>query len=73
METRDLLAHAAECERALQVATETEHRDMRRQLRKAWLDLADEQSIARAPDWQEELAALRRLHTNLTAVQATLH
>lgn len=69
----DLLAHAAECERALQLATDAEHRDVLQQLKAVWLWLAREQSMAREPEMQEDLAALKCLHTEITAVQPTLH
>jgi hypothetical protein len=73
METRDLLAHAAECDRALQLATEAEHREMLQRLRSVWLGLARDESIARDPERQEEIAALRRLHNEMVAMQPTLH
>ena len=73
MEKPDLLAHAAECERALHVATDAEHREMLQRLRSAWLDLTRADSLARDPKRQEEIAALRRLHNEMVAVQPTLH
>jgi hypothetical protein len=73
MRKSDLLAHAAECERALQVATEAEHRDVLQRLRAVWLGLAREHSLARDPQMQEEIAALRHLHEQVAAVQPTLH
>jgi hypothetical protein len=69
----DLLAYAAECERALQVATEAEHRDVLQRLRAVWLGLAREQGMAQDPEIQEGIAALRRLHSQIAAVQPTLH
>jgi hypothetical protein len=73
MEKFDLLAHAAECERALDVATEAIHRDVLQRLRAVWLGLAREQQMARDPEMQEGIEALRRLHAEITAVQPTLH
>jgi hypothetical protein len=69
----DLLAHAAECERALQLVTDAEHRDVLQRLREVWLGLAREQSMVRDPEMQEAISALRRLHNQLAAAQPTLH
>jgi hypothetical protein len=73
MRKSDLLAHAAECERALQVATEPEQRRLLQQLRSVWLGLARERSMARDPEMQEAIAALRHLHSEIAAVRPTLH
>jgi hypothetical protein len=73
MEKSDLLAHAAECERALQVATAADHRELLQQVRTLWLGLAHEQSMARHPEMQESIAALQRLHVEITLARATLH
>jgi hypothetical protein len=73
MEKSDLLAHAAECERALQVATEADHREALQRLLALWLGLAREQHMARDPEMQAGIAALRRLHAEITAVRPTLH
>jgi hypothetical protein len=72
MEKPDLLAHAAECERALHVATDAERRGVLQRLRALWLGLACEPSMARDPDMQESIAALRRLH-EITVARPTLH
>jgi hypothetical protein len=73
MNRRDLLVHAAECERALQVASETEQRHLLQQLRDVWLGLARERSMARDPEMQEAISALKRLHGEITVVKPTLH
>ena len=67
----DLLARAAECERALQVATE--QRDLLQQVRDVWLGLAREQRMARDPKMQKAIADLKRLHAEITAAGPTLH
>ena len=69
----DLLARAAECERALQVATEPEQRDLLQQVRDVWLGLAREQRMARDPEMQKAIADLKRLHAEITAAKPTLH
>ena len=69
----DLLARAAECERALQVATEPEQRDLLQQVRDVWLGLAREQRMARDPKMQKAIADLKRLHAEITAAGPTLH
>jgi len=69
----DLLAYAAECERALQVARDAEHRDVLHRLRAVWLALAREHSIARDPEMKEDIAALQELHAEITTVRPTLH
>ena len=68
----DLLAHAAECERALQLVTEAEHRDVLQRLRSVWPSLAREQSLARDPEMQEDIAALQQLHAELAAAHPAL-
>ena len=73
MEKSDLLAHAAECERSLQVVTEADHRNALQRLRSLWLGLAYEQHTARDPEMQESIAALRRLHAEMTTVRPRLH
>ena len=73
MNRRDLLVHAAECERALQVATEKELRRLLQQLKDVWLGLARERSMARDPEVQEAISALKRLHGEITVVKPTLH
>ena len=73
MEKHDFLAHAVECERALQVATVADQRDALRRLRALWLGLAHEHSMARDPELQESIAALQRLHAEITLARATLH
>jgi hypothetical protein len=72
MEKPDLLAHAAECERALPVTTDAERRGVLQRLRALWLGLAREPSMAREPDMQESLARLRRVH-EITVAGPTLH
>jgi len=72
MRKSDLLAHAAECERTLQVATEPEQRHLLQQVREVWLGLAD-QRMARDPDMQVAIADLKRLHAEITAAKPTLH
>ena len=69
----DFLAHAAECERALQVARDADRRSGLELLRKAWLTLAHDQQPARDPEMQEAASALRRLHGHMIAARATLH
>jgi hypothetical protein len=69
----DLLVHAGECERALHIATDAEHRKGLKRLRNAWLLLADDQRRARDPHMQEAISVLRRLHVEIAAVRATLH
>jgi hypothetical protein len=69
----DLLAHAAECERALQVATEPEQRDLLQQVREVWLGLAREQRMARDPEMEKAIADLKQLHAEITPVGPTLH
>jgi len=69
----DFLAHAAECERALQVARDADRRSGLERLRKAWLTLAHDQQLAGDPEMQEAITALRRLHAEIAAVRATLH
>jgi hypothetical protein len=69
----DLLAHAAECERTLQVATEPEQRHLLQQVREVWLGLARDQRMARDPDMQVAIADLKRLHAEITAAKPTLH
>ena len=69
----DLLARAAECERALQVVTEPEQRDLLQQVRDVWLGLAREQRMARDPEMQKAIADLKRLHAEITAAGPTLH
>jgi hypothetical protein len=74
MRQSDLLVHAAECERALQFVTDAEHRDVLQRLRAVWLGLAREQSMARDPEMQEAILALKHLHSQLAAAQQpTLH
>jgi hypothetical protein len=69
----DFLAHAAECERALQVARDADRRSGLERLRKAWLTLAHDQQLARDLEMQEAASALRRLHGHMIAARATLH
>jgi hypothetical protein len=38
-----------------------------------WLGLAREQRMVRDPEMQESIAALARLHAEITAVRPTLH
>ena len=73
MEKLDFLAHAAECERALHVATAADQREVLQRLRTLWLGLAHEQSMAGHPDMQESIAALQSLHAEITVARATLH
>jgi hypothetical protein len=74
MNKPDLLAHAAECDRALHLATEPARRHMLERLRSVWLGLAHEQSLARDPEMQESIAALKRLQLEIIAVRRpTLH
>jgi hypothetical protein len=73
MNRRDLLAHAAECERALHLATEKEKRHLLQQLKDVWLGLAHERSMARDPEMQEAISALKHLHGEVTVVKPTLH
>ncbi|HEY8440215.1 MAG TPA: hypothetical protein VIK79_02070 [Xanthobacteraceae bacterium] len=73
MEKSDLFARAAECERALHVATDADRRSGLERLRKAWLTLAHDQQLAGDPEMQEAITALRRLHAEIAAVRATLH
>jgi hypothetical protein len=44
-----------------------------KQLRGVWLGLAREQRMVRDPEMQESIAALARLHAEITAVRPTLH
>ena len=73
MQKYDLLANAAECERALHAATDADSRSAIERLRNLWLALASEEQIARHPDMVESISALTRLHAEMTAVRATLH
>jgi hypothetical protein len=73
MDKSDLFARAAECDRALHMATDADRRSGLERLRKAWLTLAYDQQLARDPEMQEAIAALRRLHAEIAAVRATLH
>jgi hypothetical protein len=73
MEKSDLFARAAECERALHVATDADRRSGLERLRKAWLTLAHDQQLAKDPEMQEAITALRHLHAEIAAVRATLH
>jgi hypothetical protein len=44
-----------------------------RRLKAVWLGLAREQRISRDPEMQEDIAALERLHAEITAAGPTLH
>jgi hypothetical protein len=68
----DLFARAAECERALHLATDADHRSTLRRLRTAWLRLAAEEHIQKQTT-QEAISALKRLHNEIAAAQPTLH
>jgi hypothetical protein len=68
----DLFARAAECERALHLATDADHRSTLRRLRTAWLRLAAEEHIQKQAT-QEAISALKRLHNEIAAAQPTLH
>jgi len=69
----DFLTHAAECERAIHIATDADRRSGFERLRRAWLTLAHNQQLARDPEMQEASSALRRLHGYMIAAQPTLH
>jgi len=69
----DLLAHTAECDRALHITTDAEHRRGLTQLRNTWLLLAYDEQRARDPRMQEAISILRRLHLKVAAVRATVH
>jgi hypothetical protein len=69
----DFLAHAAECERAIYIATDADRRSGLERLRRAWLTLAHDQQLARDPEMQEAASALRRLHGYMIAARHTLH
>jgi hypothetical protein len=73
MEKSDLFAHAAECERALHAATDRDRRSGLARLRNVWLTLAYDQQLARDPEMQEAISALRRLHAQMLPVRPTLH
>jgi hypothetical protein len=73
MQKSDLLANAAECERALHATTGADSRSAIERLRNLWLGLACEGHMARHPDMREAISALARLHAEMTAVRATLH
>ena len=69
----DFLAHAAECERAIHIATDADRRSGLERLRRAWLTLAHDQQRTREPEMQEAASALRRLHGYMIAARHTLH
>jgi hypothetical protein len=70
----DLFAHAAQCERALHVATDADHRTALKRLRTLWLELATEEDANQDdPETQEAISALKRLHSEIAAAQPTLH
>jgi hypothetical protein len=69
----DLFARAAECERALHLATDADHRSTLRRLRTAWLRLATEEHTVHEPGTQETISVLKRLHSEIAAAQPTLH
>ncbi len=69
----DFLAHAAECERAIHIASDADHRSGLERLRRAWLTLAHDQQFAGDPEMQEAASALRRLHSHMIAARHTLH
>jgi hypothetical protein len=70
----DLFAHAAQCERALHIATDADQRTALKQLRALWLELATQQQMNEDdPETQEAISALKRLHSEIAAAQPTLH
>jgi hypothetical protein len=68
----DLFTRAAECERALHLAIDADHRSTLRRLRTAWLRLATEEHIQKQAT-QEAISALKQLHNEIAAAQPTLH
>jgi hypothetical protein len=69
----DLFAHAAQCERALHIATDADQRTALKQLRSLWLELATQQMDEDDPETQEAISALKRLHSEIAVPQPTLH
>jgi hypothetical protein len=65
---------AAECERALQIATNTEQRNMLVYLREMWIALANESAFLSADDFAKEAEAVIQIQTDMTAdIVGNLH
>jgi len=56
---------AAECERALQTANDPTRREILTDVRKLWMGLANARSFFTKAEFDEQVEAINRIHTEL--------